>query len=74
MNPRPATRPATAARSTTPRPPATRGRLVCGLALALLAVTATSSCSYIANEFVTLDAAGPVAEPPAPPSASEGRS
>ncbi len=74
MNPRPVTRPATAGRSTTTRPPATRGRLVCFVVLARLAGTVTSSCSYIANEFVTLDAAGPVAEPPAPPSASEGRS
>lgn len=36
-------------------------------ALVLLSVTA-SSCSFFANEFLTLDTAGPVGSPSTPPS------
>ena len=40
----------------------------------LLACAAGSSCSFLANEFVQLDTAGPVAAPATPPSALRDRS
>jgi len=47
-----------------------RTRRLSSRALALLLVCfAGSSCSFLANEFVLLDAAGPVAAPVTPPSA-----
>lgn len=43
------------------------------LAALLLVLATAASCSFIADEFVKLDAAGPVATPPAPPSAVQDR-
>ena len=49
-----------------------RTRRLSSRALALLfACVAGSSCSFLANEFVQLDTAGPVAAPVTPPSALE---
>jgi hypothetical protein len=45
----------------------------CGVLVLLLVGATAASCTYLANEFIILDAAGPVAQPPAPPSASQGR-
>ncbi|MGC6489545.1 MAG: hypothetical protein ACON4Z_18005 [Planctomycetota bacterium] len=39
----------------------------------LLLLAGAGSCSFLANEFVMLDGAGPVAAPPAPPGGLDAR-
>jgi hypothetical protein len=52
----------------------TRLRCLLARAAALLFLLAgASSCSFLANEFVMLDGAGPVAAPPAAPSGLAAR-
>ncbi|MFN3244747.1 MAG: hypothetical protein ACE37K_24805 [Planctomycetota bacterium] len=48
-------------------------RSLARLSALLLVFAAATSCSFIADEFVKLDTPGPVAQPPAPPSALQDR-
>jgi len=48
-------------------------RSLARLSALLFAIATATSCSFLADEVVQLDTPGPVATPPAPPSAVQDR-
>lgn len=55
------------------RPTTRSGRSLARVVALLFVVATATSCSFLADEFVLLDAPGPVATPAAPPSAVQDR-